>query len=332
MRARTTAMIGAALALGTTTFGAPAAQGVMAERAVPARVEFVNHSVQGTVYIEGAVAARPGDFHSVDVSGGSEIYLPVAPEGATGVDVAVVDYACPAAVTLATFSPGACTRVGETSAQGEVSAPFTDDVPGRTTRLTASLPAATPGGGEVEVDVTFVVENPSPLVVQQVASDSTYTWTYLNNSAVYGLPRADLAVLTGTVAGILLHGSNARTASAHARWGVARGRAPEAGDIQPPEPGWKLDDGVDTDGSMEAVFSRTGRLSGSPGNYHVFSWYAETAHFSEGVDVVSYRCPDPAAVPPGDPAGAGCVVKDTTSYEGGAAYGRYKVGRSTALP
>ncbi len=215
-------------------------------------------------------------------------------------------------------------------AAGEVAAPFSEDVIGSSVRLRASVPVATPGAGALDVDVRFAVVDPRPLTVEQVASDSTYTWRFLDNYAL--TPGAGSATATGEVDGISVSGGNVRATSVFARWGVARGRAPKPGDIQPPEPGWKLDD-LEVDGSADAVFSKTGPLAGQPGNFHVFEWHVNTSHWFNEVDVANYRCPDPALVDVDDPIASGCVAKASGFGEADTSnWGTYKVGQSLTLP
>ena len=65
--------------------------------------------------------SRPGRASSTrsTSAAGSEIYLPLRPEGPSWVSVFLVDYACAATTTLATF-PISCSRLGDTKASGEV--------------------------------------------------------------------------------------------------------------------------------------------------------------------------------------------------------------------
>ena len=322
MGRRTLAAIGGAFAVAATVLTTPAAPAALA----PTPVQYVDHDVSGSFVVAGAVAGRPGNFHTVQVGGGIEIYLPLRPQGPDWVSVFLVDYACPAGTTLTTF-PVSCSRLGDTEASGEVAEPFSEDEIGSAIRLRGSVPVSAPGAGSVDVDVRFTVSDPRPLRLQQLASDSTYTWRYLVN-----FPGADVATVTGTVAGISLEGSNVRPVSAFARWGVARGRAPQAGDIQPPEPGWKLDD-LEVTGTADAVFSKRGTLTGHPGNFHVFTWSVNTSHWYNEVDVANYRCPDPAMVDVDDPSGSGCVAKASSFGEADSdTNGIFKVGQSLALP
>ncbi len=60
----------------------------------------MRHHLNGSFVVAGVVAGRPGDFHTVSVGGGTEIYLPLRPEGPSWVSVRFVDYACPAGTTL----------------------------------------------------------------------------------------------------------------------------------------------------------------------------------------------------------------------------------------
>ena len=322
-RLRALAALGA---VATLTATALTATFLPAEGAAPPRpVEYVKHTVYADLIVAGATPGRVGNFHTIYVSGGIEVNFPLGPEQTSWVSVAVKDYTCPAATTLATFAPGSCTSVGESSAQGEVANPYSEDVLGSSVRFRATVPGAA-GGGPLALDLRLVVNEPAPLTVQQVASDSTYTWTHLSNY-LDGL--ADRATATGTVAGLPVGGANTRQTSVIARWDVARGRAPKAGDIQPPVPGWKLDD-FPVRGWAYATVSTTGWMTGIPGNYHVFDWYVGTENGYNEVNVANYRCPDPAAVDVNDPLASGCVVR-AASYGEAGYLPLWKVGQSLAL-
>ena len=291
----------------------------------PRPIEYVKHTVYADAIVAGVTPGRPGNFHTIDVSGGIEVNFPLGPEQTSWVSVVVRDYTCPATTTLATFAPGACTSVGESSAQDEVANPYSEDVIGSSVRFRAKVPGAA-GGGPLALDLRLVVDEPAPLTVQQVASDSTYTWTHLGNY-LDGL--ADRATAIGTVAGIPVGGSNTRQTSVIARWDVARGRAPKPGDIQPPVAGWKLDD-FPVRGWAYATVSTTGWMTGVPGNYHVFDWYVGTEYGYNEVDLANYRCPDPTAVDVDDPLASGCVVR-AASYGEAGYLPLWKVGHSLAL-
>ena len=316
MRLRALAALGAVATLTATSLPAYGA---------PPPVEYVKHTVYVDAIVAGSVSGRLGNFHVLHVSGGIEVNFPLGPEDTSWVWVTVNDYTCPVTTTLATFAPGACTSVGESSAQGDVANPYSEDVLGSSVRFRTTVPGAA-GGGPLALDLRLVVDDPAPLTVQQVASDSTYTWTHLSNY-LDGL--ADRATATGTVAGLTVGGANTRQTSVIARWDVARGRAPKAGDIQPPAPGWKLDD-FPVRGWAYATVSVTGWLTGIPGNYHVLDWYVGTENGYNEATVANYRCPDPAAVDVADPLASGCVVR-AGSYGEAAYLPLWKVGQSLAL-
>ena len=293
--------------------------------ALPRPVEYVKHTVYAGAIVAGALPGRPGNFHTTLVIGGVETSFPLGPEKTSGVEVIVTDYTCPAKTTLATFAPAACTSVGESSAWDRPANPYSEDVVGSSVRIRATVPG-TAGGGPLAVDLRLVVDNPAPLTVLQVASDSTYTWTHLGN---YVDGQADRATVTGTVAGIPVSGARTRQTTGLARWDVARGRAPKPGDIQPTEPGWELYDEA-VRGWAYATFSTTGWMTGVPGNYHVFDWYVGTEYGYNEVNVANYRCPDPKAVDVDDPLASGCVAR-AASYGEAGNRGLWKVGHSLAL-
>ncbi len=292
--------------------------------ALPRPVEYVKHTVYAGAIVAGALPGRPGNFHTTAVNGGVEVNFPLGPEKTSYVSVTVTDYTCPAKTTLATFAPAACTSVGESSGWDEPANPYSEDVVGSSVRIRATVPGAA-GGAPLTVDLRLVVDEPAPLIVNQVASDSTYTWTHLGNTGAV----ADLATVTGTVAGIPVSGANTRQTTGLARWDVARGRAPKTGDIQPPAPGWKLDDFA-VRGWAYATVSTTGWMTGVPGNYHVYEWWVATEYGDNEVAVANYRCPDPKAVDVDDPLASGCVAR-AASYGEAGNRGLWKVGHSLAL-
>lgn len=295
--------------------------------APPRWVEHVKHRVSADVIVAGAVPGRPGNFHTVDVRGGYEVDMPLGAEETSALRVAVEDFACPETTTLATFAESGCVSVGQASSAGtqEVPEPFSEDVIGSSVRLQGTVIDGVTGD-PLGVDLTFVLDETAPLTVFQVASDSTYTWTHLGT---YGSLVPRITTATGTVAGIPVGGDSTRQLVVRAAWDVARGRPPQPGDIQPPVPGWKLDD-FPVRGWAYATFSTTGWMPGIPGNYHVFDWYVGTENGYNEVEVANYRCPDPAAVYVDDPLASGCVTR-AASFGEAEYLPLWKVGHSLAL-